>query len=97
MQPRGSCGRSDQGRQFRHQCGHFGHQRGTGDFVLPFLTPGPYNLEVDMKGFRKHLEQHIDVLADDKVTVNVKLELGSAVVASKSPPTHPWWTRLTHP
>ena len=51
---------------------------GTGDFVLPFLTPGPYNLEVDMKGFRKHLEQHIDVLADDKVTINVKLELGSA-------------------
>src|SRR5258708_37435671 len=42
----------------------------TGDYVLPFLIPGTYNVSVQLKGFRNHLERSVVVQADDRVTLN---------------------------
>jgi hypothetical protein len=49
----------------------------TGDYVLPFLIPGPYDVSVEMEGFRRFLQEGITVQVDDKVTLNVKLEVGA--------------------
>src|SRR5258708_30318536 len=48
-----------------------------GDYVLPFLIPGTYNVSVEMNGFRPYTERGVTVTADDKVTINVKLEIGT--------------------
>ena len=49
----------------------------TGDYVLPFLIPGPYEVSVEMDGFHRFLQEDITVQVDDKVTLNVKLEIGA--------------------
>ncbi len=49
----------------------------TGDYVLPFLIPGTYGVSVEMEGFHRFLQEGITVQVDDKVTLNVKLEVGA--------------------
>jgi hypothetical protein len=36
----------------------------TGDFLLPFLIPGPYSLTVEAPGFKKSLRSQIQVRVD---------------------------------
>ncbi|MEO8131379.1 MAG: carboxypeptidase-like regulatory domain-containing protein, partial [Bryobacteraceae bacterium] len=50
----------------------------TGDFLLPFLIPGPYSLSVDAPGFKKSLRSQIQVRVDERITIDVSLELGQA-------------------
>ena len=49
----------------------------SGDYVLPFLIPGPYAVSVEHEGFHRFMQKDIEVQVDDKTTVNAKLELGS--------------------
>jgi len=49
----------------------------SGDYVLPFLIPGVYNVSVEMPGFKKFVQEGISVQVNDKVTLNVTLEVGS--------------------
>ncbi len=49
----------------------------TGDYVLPFLLPGVYNLSVEAPGFKTYVQEGITVRVNSKVTLNVVLELGA--------------------
>jgi len=55
----------------------------TGDYLLPFLIPGTYNVAVEMQGFRRFEQHGIVVQVDDKVTINVTLEIGAATESVK--------------
>lgn len=50
----------------------------SGDFLLPFLIPGPYRLTVEMAGFKKYVRPGIEVRVNDRITINVTMELGPA-------------------
>ena len=50
----------------------------TGDFVLPFLNPGEYTVTVEVSGFKKFIREGITVQVNDRVTLNVQLEVGQA-------------------
>jgi hypothetical protein len=49
-----------------------------GYFVVPSLRPSVYDIAVEAPGFRSYRQQNVTLGADQRVTVNVKLELGSA-------------------
>src|SRR5437899_458643 len=50
----------------------------SGDFLLPFLIPGPYALTVEAPGFKKSLRPLIQVRVDERITIDVALELGQS-------------------
>ncbi len=50
----------------------------TGDYILPFLLPGSYNLTVEATGFKTYVQEGITVQVNGKGTVNVALQLGTA-------------------
>lgn len=50
----------------------------SGDYVLPFLIPGAYNVSVQMAGFRDFLQEGILLRVADKATVNITLQVGQA-------------------
>jgi Carboxypeptidase regulatory-like domain len=49
-----------------------------GYYIIPSLRPGSHILTVEAPGFRNHSQSGIVLLADQRLTQNVKLELGSA-------------------
>src|SRR5882724_1988683 len=49
-----------------------------GDFLLPGLQPGTYNLTVEAPGFKKLQRSGLDVDANDKMSLgNISLEVGT--------------------
>jgi hypothetical protein len=48
----------------------------SGDYVLPFLVPGTYTVTVEAPGFKRFVQEGISVQVNDKVTLNVTLEIG---------------------
>src|SRR5262245_41013827 len=50
----------------------------TGDYQLPFLLPGTYTVVVEAHGFKKWIREAVGVQVNDRVTLNVSLEVGSA-------------------
>src|SRR5688500_15086939 len=48
----------------------------TGDFLLPFLIPGPYSLVVEAPGFKKFVRGNVDVRVNERITIDVPLEVG---------------------
>src|SRR5574340_610282 len=55
-----------------------GASNATGDYTLPYLIPGVYNITAEMDGFKKFMREGITVQIDNKITVDVTLEVGSA-------------------
>src|SRR5437870_605785 len=55
----------------------------TGDYILPFLNSGVYTVSVEMRGFKTFIQEGITVRIDDRVTLNVKLEVGAATDSVK--------------
>jgi hypothetical protein len=53
-----------------------GVTNGTGDYTLPFLVAGSYDITVAAPGFKKFEDKNILVRIQDAITLNVKLELG---------------------
>jgi hypothetical protein len=49
-----------------------------GDFVFPTLPPSAYSLSVSAKGFQSYTQTDIVLQADQKLTANVRLQVGSA-------------------
>jgi hypothetical protein len=49
-----------------------------GYYVVPSLRPTSYTLTVEAAGFRKYSQADIILLADQSLTLNIKLELGEA-------------------
>src|SRR5215471_6037156 len=50
----------------------------TGDYTLPFLVAGEYQVTVEVQGFKTYQRRGIPVRIQDSVTLNVTLQLGSA-------------------
>jgi hypothetical protein len=50
----------------------------SGDFLLPFLIPGPYTLTVEAPGFKKSVRPNIVIRVNERVTIDVALEIGQA-------------------
>ena len=48
----------------------------SGNYVLPFLAPGRYTLNVQLKGFKKFVRENIVLQAQDKARVDIELEVG---------------------
>jgi hypothetical protein len=51
---------------------------GDGDYILPFLIPGPYSLTSEMQGFKKSTRSGIAVRESERITMDVSMELGQA-------------------
>ena len=49
-----------------------------GDFLLPFLIPGPYSLTVEAPGFKKWVRSRIQTRVDDRITIDVTMEIGQS-------------------
>ena len=47
-----------------------------GEYVAPLLPVGAYNVSIEAPGFKKSLREGISLNVSDKLTVNVKLEVG---------------------
>ena len=61
----------------------------SGDYLLPYLNPGPYTISVTAPGFKMFKRTEINLRMDDHITVDAAMQLGSAsesveVVASAS-------------
>ena len=64
-----------------------------GFYTFPSLRPAEYNLSVEAPGFRTYNQSGILLAADQKATVNVKLDLGAtsetvSIVAEVDPGGH---------
>ena len=49
-----------------------------GDYLIPALHPADYVMTAQAKGFRQTTREGITLLADQSVTVNVRMEVGDA-------------------
>ena len=50
-----------------------------GGYVIPNLRPTQYTLTVEAVGFQKYVQQNINLFANQAATLDVRLQLGSAV------------------
>ncbi len=50
----------------------------SGDYVLPFLISGAYNVTAEMAGFRSFEQEDVPVRVADRVTLNIVLQIGAA-------------------
>lgn len=48
-----------------------------GEYTLPFLAPGPYQLSVEVQGFKKYTQSGITIGTNVRVTQDVILQVGS--------------------
>ncbi len=48
----------------------------SGDYTLPFLNPGNYDVSVEVQGFKSFRQTGITVQVNEKATLNVTLEVG---------------------
>src|SRR5690349_10367019 len=47
-----------------------------GRYVVPYLLPGHYKLQVEQAGFRAYERSPIELRINDRIEINVALELG---------------------
>lgn len=50
----------------------------SGRFTAPYLIPGTYSVLVEQQGFKRFLREGIEVRVNDRLEVNVQLEVGAA-------------------
>jgi hypothetical protein len=50
----------------------------SGLFVAPYLIPGTYQLTVELSGFKKYVRDGIEVQVNDRLDVEVSLEVGQS-------------------
>lgn len=55
----------------------------TGDYRLPFLIPGIYSITVEAPGFKQSLRSHIEVRVNERITIDVAMEIGQATESVK--------------
>src|SRR5687768_13201304 len=60
-----------------------------GAYTIPFLIPGSYSARVELQGFKRYVQSGITVAIGQRVTVDVRLDLGelveTVVVTSEAP------------
>src|SRR5690348_8158579 len=60
-----------------------------GNYTIPFLAPGKYNITVEKSGFKTTTRENIELRVGDKVTVNLQMEVGQLtenVTVTGAPP-----------
>ena len=50
----------------------------SGDFILPYLLPGPYNVTVEQTGFKSYSRTGVVLREGDRLTADVTMEIGAA-------------------
>jgi Carboxypeptidase regulatory-like domain len=50
----------------------------SGNYTVPYLLPGAYDLTAEFAGFKKMAKRGIEIRVNDVLNVNVQLEVGSA-------------------
>jgi hypothetical protein len=50
----------------------------SGLFQVPYLIPGTYQMTVELSGFKKYVRERIDVRVNDRLELDVVLEIGQA-------------------
>ncbi|MGH9660509.1 MAG: carboxypeptidase regulatory-like domain-containing protein, partial [Bryobacteraceae bacterium] len=50
----------------------------SGDYLLPFLIPGTYSLTVEAPGFKKSVRPKIGVRVNERIAIDVTMEIGQA-------------------
>ena len=48
-----------------------------GNYELPYLVPGPYQITVTANGFKRYTRGPLEVRVGDSITVDVQLEVGA--------------------
>ncbi len=48
----------------------------SGDYLLPFLIPGPYTVTVESQGFKTYTRAGITVRVNERIPIDVQMELG---------------------
>ncbi|MBI4875272.1 MAG: TonB-dependent receptor [Acidobacteria bacterium] len=48
-----------------------------GNYEIPFLNPGTYRVAVDLEGFKKLVREDVQVSVDDRLALDLTLEIGS--------------------
>ncbi|MEK6303451.1 MAG: carboxypeptidase-like regulatory domain-containing protein [Acidobacteriota bacterium] len=48
-----------------------------GYYSLTFITPGIYNLSAKLQGFKEYLNQSVELMVNDRKTINIQLEAGA--------------------
>src|SRR3981081_2149943 len=51
---------------------------GSGDYILPFLIPGPYSLMVESRGFKTYRRSGVVVRESERITIDITMEVGEA-------------------
>jgi len=49
-----------------------------GNYTAPFLAPGTYQISVEMNGFKKYERSGIEIGTNERVAIDVQLQVGSA-------------------
>ena len=50
-----------------------------GTYLIPYLIPGPYTVTVESQGFKKLVRQGIELRISERVTLDLRLEIGTAM------------------
>ncbi len=50
----------------------------SGDYLLPYLIPGPYTITVDAAGFKRFVRSEITVRVNDRINVDATMQIGEA-------------------
>jgi protocatechuate 3,4-dioxygenase beta subunit len=60
-----------------------------GNYEIPYLLPGTYSVAAELQGFKKALRENIEVRVNDRLTVDLALQVGdlaeTVVVTAESP------------
>jgi hypothetical protein len=51
---------------------------GTGDYIMPFLTPGSYSISVEHPGFKTSTRAGIAVRESERIAIDVTMQIGEA-------------------
>ncbi len=47
-----------------------------GNYLAPYLIPGPYRVEAEQRGFKHVVRDGIELRVNDRLEINLKLEVG---------------------
>ena len=50
----------------------------SGAYTVPFLAPGTYNISATGSGFKTSVRENLTVQVDDRLTIDLQLEIGAA-------------------
>ena len=50
----------------------------SGDYILPYLLPGPYNITVEQQGFKRYTRNNVVLREGDRVSIDVAMQLGDS-------------------